>query len=245
MAGNPQAMAPYRRIAAQIRGQIERGELQPGDHIPSVREIMRTESVSNATATRVAAVLRAEGYAESVPGIGTVATVPRILTAGSDRLQMLRAGGTGFKQGERTEILGADLVSAPENVADALGLEEGSPVVRRRRRYLDDRGVVTLSTSWLGGDLAEAAPELLIAEPLPKMTFGLVEERTGRRAVRRRDTVAIRPVPEDAAEGLDADAGTHTLVMTNHYWDQNGDITEYAVDFLGIGRELSADYDLE
>ncbi|MEU5267461.1 GntR family transcriptional regulator [Streptomyces hygroscopicus] len=245
MASNPQALPPYQRIAAQVRERIERGELQPGDRIPSVRDIMRAEGVSNATATRVAAVLRADGYAASVPGVGTIVTLPKKLTAGADRLQMLRAGGTGFRPGERTEILGAELVPAPEHVGDALGVEQGAPAVRRQRRYLDDQGVVALSTSWLAGDLAEAAPELLVAEPLPKMTFGLIEERTGRRAVRRRDTVTIRRVPDEEAPLLEAEAGTLALVMTNHYWDQNGEVTEYAVDFLGVGRDLSADYDLE
>jgi hypothetical protein len=33
--------------------------------------------------------------------------------------------------------------------------------------------------------------------------------------------------------------------MTNRYWDQNGEVTEYALDFLGAGRELSAEYALD
>jgi GntR family transcriptional regulator len=32
--------------------------------------------------------------------------------------------------------------------------------------------------------------------------------------------------------------------MTNQYWDQNGDPIEYALDFLGAGRELSAEYNI-
>lgn len=85
MAGNSPALPPYRRIAAQIKDQIESGELQPGDRIPSVREIVRDEGVSVATATRVASVLRAEGYAETIPGIGTVARMPSKLTTPSRR----------------------------------------------------------------------------------------------------------------------------------------------------------------
>ncbi|MGC5013912.1 GntR family transcriptional regulator [Streptosporangium sp. DT93] len=254
MADNPRAMAPYRRIAAQIRAGIDSGAIRPGDRIPSVREIMRDEGVSTATATRVAAVLRAEGYAESVPGIGTLACLPKKITAGSDRLRMLRVNGNGYREGERVEILDASLVPASEEVADALEVEEGASVVRRRRAYYDDGGLVTLSTSWLSGELGRAVPELLIAEPLPRMTFGLIEDRTGRRAVRRRDTVAIRPVPGDAgdlgdfgdiASVLGVESGTPALTMTNLYWDQHGDVTEYAVDFLGPGRELSADHGLE
>ncbi len=245
MAEDLQGLPPYRRIAAQIRAQIERGEIQPGERIPSVREIVRTENVSTATANRVAAVLRAEGYAKSIPGVGTIARLPNSMTTGPDRLQMLRATGSGYRPGESVEILGAELVPAPEEVADALGLSEAEEVIRRRRVYRDEQGVVAVSTSWLSGSLAPTAPELLTVDPLPKMTFGLIEERTGRRAVRRRDVVAIRPVPEEIAELLGVEAGSTALTMTNHYWDQHGEVTEYATDFLGNGRELSAEYSLE
>ncbi|WP_341860605.1 hypothetical protein [Streptomyces flavidovirens] len=60
-------------------------------------------------------------------------------------------------------------------------MDEGSLVVQRRRRYLDDEGVAALSTSWLPADLAQAASELISTGPLPKMTFGLIEDHTGRR----------------------------------------------------------------
>lgn len=245
MPRNVPALPPYQRIAAQIKGQIERGELHPGDRIPSIRDIVRDEGVSIATATRVAAVLRAEGYAETISGIGTVARMPSKTTTGPDRLQLQRTTGSGFRPGERVEIVSAELVPADAEVADALGVEEGSSVVQRRRRYLDDDGVIALSTSWLPGELAEAAPELISTGPLPKMTFGLIEDRTGRRAVKRRDVVSLRPVPADVAPLVKAEPGSLALSMANTYWDQHGQVTEYARDFMGSGRELAADYDLE
>ncbi|MET7431986.1 GntR family transcriptional regulator [Streptomyces flaveolus] len=238
-------LPPYKRIAAKIKAQIESGELQPGDPIPSAREIMRAEGVSSATAARVAPTLRAEGYAVTTVGVGTVAAKPKKLTAGADRLSLLRAGSSGINDNERVEIVGAELEPATQEVADALGVEAGAEVIRRRRRYIDDAGVVTVSTTWIAGQLAELAPELLVAEPLPKMTFGLIEERTGRRASRRRDTVALRPVPEEIAGLLETEPGTVVLTMTNHYWDQEGEPTEYAVDYLGVGRDLSSEYDLD
>lgn len=168
----------------------------------------------------------------------------RKLTSGSDCLQLQRATGSGFRPGERVEIVSAGLVPAPAHIAEALGLDEGAQVVRRQRRYLDDEGVITLSTSWLPGELAESAPALAVPEALPKMTFGLIEERTGRRAVRRRDVVCVQPVPEGAAALLHVEAGTLALTMSNYYWDQHGSVTEYATDFMGAGRQLTAEYDL-
>jgi len=244
MPSNQRPMAPYQRIAAQIMARIDSGELRPGDHVPSVSKIMEAEGVSTATAARVAAVLRAEGYAESVPGVGTIVIERKKLTAGADRLAKLQAGSATLGDSERVEILDAVREPASQEVADALGLEAGAEVARRRRRYLDSTGVVTVSTTWIAGALADQAPEFLEAAPLPKMTFGLIEERTGRRVVRRRDTVALREVPEDVAGQLEAEAGTQTLAVINSYWDQNGEPTEYAVDYLGAGRELSSEYDL-
>ncbi|MFI6543500.1 GntR family transcriptional regulator [Streptomyces prunicolor] len=245
MTGNSPALPPYRRIAAQIKDRIERGELQPGDRIPSVREIVRDEGVSVATATRVASVLRAEGYAETIQGIGTVARMPSKITTGPDRLQLQRTTGSGFRPGERVEIISAAMEPASPEVADALEVEVGTQVVQRRRRYLDEDGVIALSTSWLPPDLAVAAPELISTGPLPKMTFGLIEDRTGRRAIKRRDTVSIEELPEDVAELLDQAPGTAVLSMVNRYWDQHGQITEYARDYMGPGRVLEAEYDLE
>lgn len=235
--------APYKRIAAKIKAQIDNGELQPGEAIPSARQLVKTEGVSLATATRVAATLRAEGYAVTTQGIGTVASRPKKLTAGADRLHMLRAGGTGLGDDERTEILDAELQPASQEVADALGLGSGDEVARRRRRYIDSQGVVAVSATWIAGALARELPEFTATEKLPKMTFGLIEDRTGRRATRRRDAVSVRPVPADVAGPLDVDEGTQVLVMVNHYWDQHGEPTEYAVDYHAPGRELVMEHD--
>jgi len=63
---------PSMRIAAELRAQIERGELASGERVPSAREITRRWGVAIATATRVLAALRDEGLVRAVPGFGTV-----------------------------------------------------------------------------------------------------------------------------------------------------------------------------
>ncbi|MGY0003874.1 GntR family transcriptional regulator [Micromonospora sp. I033] len=68
---------PYRRIAAEIRRRIELGELRPGDRVPSARQLTREHGVAIATATRVLALLRAEGLVLARPGAGTVVAEPR------------------------------------------------------------------------------------------------------------------------------------------------------------------------
>ena len=84
-------------IAAQLRARILSGQLRPGDMLPSAREITREWSVAIATASRVHALLRSEGLAEPLPGVGTVVAAPgararshRAATARQRRLQQGR-----------------------------------------------------------------------------------------------------------------------------------------------------------
>ncbi|MFI9026359.1 GntR family transcriptional regulator [Streptomyces sp. NPDC053560] len=234
----------FRVLAEEIITRIKAKDpgFRPGDMVPSARELVRTKGISSATAARVLSEVRARGFAESKPGVGTVVIPPKPAPIGALRAAQPTAG-----PGERVEILHLRRLPATGEVADALGVDEGDEVAERCRRYLDAGGVVTVSRTWITGATADAAPEFLEPEPLPKLTFGLIEERTGRRVAKRRDTYELRPVPGELAPllGEDVAEGDMHLAAVNIYWDQNGDPTEYAVDFVGPGRSLSADVDVE
>ncbi len=59
------------QVAHHLRNRIARGDLRPGDRVPSEREIVEQWGVSRATATKVLATLKAEGLVESRPGSHT------------------------------------------------------------------------------------------------------------------------------------------------------------------------------
>ncbi|MFB7053291.1 GntR family transcriptional regulator [Streptomyces vinaceus] len=67
-----ETQAPYARIAAELRGRIERGELRPGDRVPSTRAITQRWGVAMATASKALAALGQEGLVRAVPGVGTL-----------------------------------------------------------------------------------------------------------------------------------------------------------------------------
>ncbi|QKW06989.1 GntR family transcriptional regulator [Streptomyces sp. NA04227] len=233
--------AKYLQIAEEIIERIESGELTPGDHVPSVRDIIAAHQVGAATAGKVPGVLRQRGYAETVRGVGTVVRARRTVVPGSERLTRLQTN-TSLGPDERVEILALRREPAEQEVADGLGIELGDQVGLRRRRYLDKAGVVTVSSTWVAGAVVDAAPAFLEPSPLPRMTFGLIEEATGRRVSRRRDTHDIRPAPADIAGHMGVDKGTLLLTVINHYWDQFGEPTEFAIDYVGPGRSLSTEY---
>jgi AcrR family transcriptional regulator len=109
---------PYARIAAELRGQIERGELRPGQRVPSTREITGRWGVAMATATKVLAALRQDGLVHPVPGVGTVvsdrATGPGRAPA--------TARPAADRPAVRTPMAPDRIVAAAIRVADAEGL---------------------------------------------------------------------------------------------------------------------------
>jgi AcrR family transcriptional regulator len=112
---------PYARIAAELRGQIERGELQPGQRVPSTREITGRWGVAMATATRVLAALRQDGLVHPVPGVGTVVSEPATAPDRQPALARSSTPGTG-RPVARTPMAPDRIVAAAIAVADAEGL---------------------------------------------------------------------------------------------------------------------------
>ncbi|MFD8982452.1 GntR family transcriptional regulator [Streptomyces sp. NPDC059564] len=102
--------APYARIAAELRGRIERGELRPGDRVPSTRAITQRWGVAMATASKVLAALGQEGLVRAVPGVGTVVAARPASSQG-------RRTGTEDDVQRRARI-----VRAAVEIADAEGL---------------------------------------------------------------------------------------------------------------------------
>lgn len=77
MSIDPEGDVPvYRQLADILRGQIERGELQPRRPVPSKRTLMQTYGVAAGTIDKALGVLRAEGLVKTVMGRGIYVTAP-------------------------------------------------------------------------------------------------------------------------------------------------------------------------
>jgi GntR family transcriptional regulator len=66
------AEPPYRQVASDLRGQIERGELTAT--VPSITALMQTYGVARNTARKALLMLADQGYVRIVPGWGTFVT---------------------------------------------------------------------------------------------------------------------------------------------------------------------------
>jgi len=70
MVDHGSAVAPYRQIAAILRGRIERGEYAPGQRLPGINDLMGEYGVAHLTANKALRLLVDEGLAVLSPGRG-------------------------------------------------------------------------------------------------------------------------------------------------------------------------------
>ncbi|WP_028922978.1 GntR family transcriptional regulator [Pseudonocardia acaciae] len=220
---------PYLQIVRHIREEILSGRLAEGDRVPSARQIVADWDVALATASKALNALRAEGLVQGIPGVGTVvAAQGSLYRSARDRRLAIHRTGKIYPPGHYARIRAAELTTAPERVAAALGLDTGAPVIRRQRTTYDsDDTPVSTSTSWFDGDLAGTCPDLLVAERIEQGTSSYIEARTGRVAAAGYDQLAAGAASEDIAAELGIAPGMPVLLAQNRWVDETGRVIEY------------------
>ncbi|GED98396.1 GntR family transcriptional regulator [Gordonia crocea] len=82
--------ALYEQVAASVRGAVARGEVAPGDRLPTAREVAALLDINMHTVLRAYQILRDEGVIELRRGRGAViaqnAPTTAELTTAIDRL---------------------------------------------------------------------------------------------------------------------------------------------------------------
>lgn len=236
---NPQVerfKPPYQQIVDRYRDQIKDGELPDGTRLPPVRQIAEEAGVAFTTAAKAVRVLAAEGLV-SISNQGTVVSfAERSTLTPRDRLAAMGRTGRIYPHSERSEVVSAELVEAPDYVAEAMGKEAGTRVVRRERVTFHEDTAVTHSISWMPGELAELVPELLSTERIPGGTVGAVRERTGRLVVRDTYRECARRATDVEAERLGVQAGDPVLYGQNAWYDRDGRVLEFGEYVIPEGR---------
>ena len=165
----PGALPAYQRIQSVIRKRIDSGQLQPGDAVPSERELAKTHHVSLMTARHALAFLEREGLVERRRGIGTFVAPPKIhfnkLMSYTEQMaaRTLTAGA---------KILFAKVVTDENEAAARLSLPQTSSIIRLERlRHASDEPFA-IETCYLN---AAEFPGLLEAPLARESLFAILE----------------------------------------------------------------------
>lgn len=128
----------------------------------------------------------------------------------------------------RQDITEVARIGAPGYVAEKLDLDEGSPVIVRRRVFLADDVPVALTDSYYPASLA-GGTAIEKPERLKGGVHALIEDETspiGRRIARSDDDIAARMPTPDEAGLLRLPAGVPVFRVLRTVYDSDGQPVE-------------------
>lgn len=225
--GSVSALPLYLRLKEILQEHIETGRLQPGDRVPSERELSEQYDMSRMTVRHALTELVNEGVLVRQQGRGTFVGRPKIrqalagLTSFSEDMQArgLRPGG---------KVLSLQIVQAPRKVRTSLGLDESHWVVRiERLRLADDEPMALEITHLSAGRFGGLVHDDLNHTSL----YRLMEEKYGAKVTAA--TQSIEPALADAtlARHLGVREGALLLLLERVTYDSNGVPTEYVSSY--------------
>lgn len=194
----------YKDVVDDLRAQIRTGKLSAGKRLPSLPQLGEQYGVTSDIARQAISILRAEGLVETRQGSGTfVRTFAQITRNSPGRLSRAQWGtGKAIQDHDtgprwRTVDVVVSEAAAPSDVAEALGIEAGAPVLSRARRFLVDERPVQLATSYYLLEIARGTA-ITYTDTGPGGAYARLNE-LGYAPVRFTETVTARsPHPDEA-----------------------------------------------
>lgn len=214
----------YYQLKEIMRQKIREGEWQPGDLIPSERELGEQYRISRMTARQAITELVNEGLFYREQGKGTYVSHRKITQ------QLLHL--TGFTEdmrarGQRpgTRVLSVQMNPADESVANRLRIAAGQPVLTLRRLRLADGEPLALEISHLNFPGCER----LLEEDLEKNSlYKLLETKYGLSLFEAEQELEAGRAGEDVVELLKVPVGSAVLFTRRTTYIGGGQPIEYA-----------------
>ena len=152
-------VALWRQVADGIERGIADGTFAAGDRLPGETEIAETYRVNRHTVRRALATLAERGLVRAERGSGTYVEAPRLAYPLRSRTRFSEIVGAGGHE-PRGQLIEASSDTATRELARALALKTGAPLVRIEALRLADKTPICVSTTWLSAERFADAGEI-------------------------------------------------------------------------------------
>lgn len=225
----------YRQVADLLRDAINRGEHAPGELLPSQPQLAERFEISQTLVSKAVGVLAHEGLVRTTPSgsrVRAIPMMPRYAVTRSSNLNREAGGAREAFDAEvrrlgltpRVELVQRGQVSAPQEAATALDIDEGTAVaIRKRRMFVDDHPVL-LATSYVPWTFAEGTA-ILDEDTGPRGIYSRLAE-AGHAPDRFTESVRLRTPSPEEARFLDLSEEQKVYIAPRIAWDVQGTAVE-------------------
>lgn len=216
-------MQQHLKITEYLRAQIERGDLKPGDLLPSEAEMCEQFNTSRGPVRQAIAALRSEGVISSGRGRRSVVLSSSKAETFDDIISITHwARNIGIDPDQETLWMARR--PAPANAARALRIQEGDPVIFVHRKRSGNGNLFALERMYFP---LEVGQKILNFDP----DSGSIHRELQKQGVefdnvRRRMRIAF--VEGDDARLLEVEDGTPVFNVELEAYDHSGNPQEFA-----------------
>ncbi len=229
----------YHQIADGLKAQIEGGWLARGEYLPSELVLADAWRVSRPTARRALQELVDHGMLVRRRGVGTQVVASKVRRAPG--LSSLYKDLIGDGRSVTTEVVAFDVVPAPDDVAEALELAAGEPVIQIERIRSADTTPLALMRNWL----PRAVAPNLEREELERGSLYETLRAAGVRPHSGTQVIGAKVASAEEAEALGLTPGAPLLTQRRLVHDEAGhaielgmhlyDADQYSMEFTVVG----------
>ena len=215
----------YFQLKEKIKEKIVNGDLEPGDLIPSERELSEKYDISRPTIRQALQGLVNEGLLYREKGRGTFVAEPKIkygfiqkFTTFYDDMQ--KKGYT-----LKTKVISKEVKKATARIANKLNIEKDDKIIfLERLRYIEKSEPIVWVMNFLPYDLC---PELINEDLKDKSLYHILDEKYN--ITYHKAEITLEPVIAEKidSEMLKIEEGSPIHLMENITYSKNGEIMDY------------------
>ena len=222
----------YQQIVESLVDRIERGEMGPGDRLPSERALSAEFEVNRRTLRNALSVLERRGMVERKRGAGTFVTSPRIERKAGEFFPFTEGiRHRGHEPGSL--IISLQRLPASPSVAEQLELSESDEVWRfHRLRFVNDEPFL-IETFSLPADIA---PEIDRFDVSQRSVYDVLENEYGVVIDTAKLSLEAVAVSEFEAELLRVPIGSPAMLERHLAYDTQGRPVDYGYDVYRADR---------
>ncbi len=207
----------YYQLEQYIKEKIEKGEWQPGEIIPSERELAEMYDISRMTVRQAVNNLVNDGYLIRRRGKGTFVAAQKI--------EQPLKGLTSFSEDMRargmepdTIVLGFETVPASGKLAEWLAVKEGDALYEIRRLRLADGSPMALETLYIPVHLVPGLTRDVVSGPV----YEFIEKEKGLIIGSAVQTLEASVARKLEAEHLQVKEGAPVLLLERRTYLDDG-----------------------
>ena len=228
----------YFQLSSYIEERTKSGEWRPGQFLPSEQEICHQTGVSRTVVRQALAELERKGLISKQNGKRSTVAFPKYQGGLMQNLRGFYEDAVAAGQKPFTKVLDLKVVTADAEVAEALKIKEGSPVIMLNRlRFLDNEPEVLVIT-YLPHD---RCPKLIEEDFSKASLYELLARKYGLRISQGSRTIEAISLERADAKLLQAKPGSPALLLKSIGLLSDGSPLEY---FIAIHRGDRAKFEV-